>query len=124
VRRRSFGQRIIAVVAAYAVILSSLLVSLGNARAVAANVAGIDGIICRTASTGLPDRNGDDGTKVCVDACCIGCLTVVAALPPPPPRVIGVLPSSLRSAKPVSSIAFGFGYKIKSHRTRGPPSPG
>jgi hypothetical protein len=120
--KRPIGQRVIALVAAYAVVLSSLLVSFGGARIAAAAVAGLDGFICHTVPAGQPSPLGDQDTgKIAIDCCSIGCLMLVAGLPPAPAKVVGAPQTAGQRFEPLPTLVLGIGRALKSHRSRAPP---
>jgi len=109
-------------VAAYAVALASLISSVGAARAAAEAINQPDGVICHGSGAERPAPVPDENSgKICVDSCCIGCLTIVAAVPPP--VVTPVVPHSL-SQRPGLHTRFvlAAGTDFNAHRSRGPPS--
>jgi hypothetical protein len=119
--KRPLRRRIIAFAAAYAIALASLIASFGAARAAAEAINQPDGVICHS-STERPAPVPDESSgKICVDSCCIGCLTIVAAVPPP--VVTAVAPHSL-SQRPALLTRFVLvvGTDFNAHRSRGPPS--
>ena len=112
------SRRLIALAAAEAIALSSLMVSFGVARA-AVSLPGT--ITCHSeAGNTTPSGSQPDG-KLCDASCCTGCLMLVAALPPPPvavaeaPRVAG------RPLPLVAVITVGTAAHTSSHRSRAPP---
>jgi hypothetical protein len=124
-RKRLLRKRIIALAAAYAIALSGLIASFGGAQ-MAAAAAAQPGIICHTDFAGgsapSPDGNtGKTDSKTCIDDCCVGCLMLTAALPPPPVTAV-VIPRSVseRVAPPAIAVLVS-GPKTKSHRSRAPP---
>jgi len=121
--RHIWRRRVIALAAAYAVALSSLLASFGAARAAAAPTPEPLGVICHhdIADQDSP-LTGGPNSKICIDSCCIGCLMPMAALPPPPATIA---PSSLvisYRVAPLAMAALSGGRVAKSHRSRAPPS--
>jgi hypothetical protein len=116
-------RRVIALVAAYAIALASLLASFGAARAAAAEAAaGPGGVICHTltADQQTPSPSTDTG-KICVNNCCVGCLMLLAALPPPPLKVFGAPQSAAQLLTPPAVAVLSAGPHSKSHRSRAPP---
>ncbi len=88
--RRPLRRRIVALAAAYAIALSSLIASFGAASAAADAAAAPNGIICHTLVAGdEAPASGDTNSKHCIDNCCIGCLMLMAAVPPPPAKITG-----------------------------------
>lgn len=118
---RTLKRRIIALVAAYAVALSSLVASLGAAHAAAEAAGNPLGVFCHGAADGTAFPVGQGNSGICIDGCCIGCLMPLAALPPPP---VAALPSlaavGYRVALP-ASIALRDARTAKAHRSRAPP---
>ena len=119
--RRPLRRRIVALAAAYAIALSSLIASFGAASAAAA-AAGPTGVICHTLVAGdETPASGDTNSKHCADNCCIGCLMLMAALPPPPAKIIGAPLSASQSIAPAQNIVLVGGLETKDHRSRAPP---
>jgi hypothetical protein len=81
--------RVIALVAAYAIALSSLLASGVAARAAAELVAQSGGILCHSDVAGQAAPASDENNnRICADYCCVGCLTLMAAVSLPQARII------------------------------------
>jgi hypothetical protein len=118
--KRPVGRRIVALVAAYAVVLSSLLVSFGNARVAAAVVAGLDGIVCHTVPADQTAPLENTG-KIAIDCCSIGCLMLIAGLPPAPAKASGLPQTAGQRLEPLPTAVLGVGRALKSHRSRAPP---
>jgi hypothetical protein len=118
--RRPLRRRIVALAAAYAIALSSLIASFGAASAAAA--AAPNGIICHTLVAGdQTPSSGDTNGKHCADNCCIGCLMLMAAVPPPPAKIIGAPLSASQSIALPQNIVLSGGLETKDHRSRAPP---
>jgi hypothetical protein len=116
------GQRIIALVAAYAIALAGLLANFGGAQMAAAAAAQTGGVICHSDLAGSPGHFPDGGTSdVCADSCCTGCLMLVAALPPPPVTAVAFAPSASERIVPPAVTAFVASPQTESHRSRAPP---
>ncbi len=123
--KRTLRRRVIALAAAYAIALSSLIASFGAARAAADMAAHPGGVICHSVAAGkhAPASGKTSNNKTCADSCCAGCLMLMAALPPPPANAAAVhryrqrVRSSAgdRRLSPAQPDA-------KSHRSRAPPS--
>jgi hypothetical protein len=119
--RRPLQRRIVALAAAYAIALASLIASFGAASAAAA-AAAPSGIICHTLVTGdEAPASGDTHTKHCIDNCCIGCLMLLAAVPPPPAKITGAPLSAGQAVAPPRNIVLTGGLETKDHRSRAPP---
>ena len=120
--KRPLQRRITVLAAAYAIALASLIASFVAARAAAEAINQPDGVICHGSGAEqpapLPDENS---SKICVGSCCIGCLTIVAAVPPP--VVTPVVPHSL-SQRPalLTRFVLAAGTDFNARRSRGPPS--
>ena len=125
---RTIRRRFVALVAAYAIALSGLLANFTAARAGIETANSPTGIICHTLQTdqqapAQDQRSNQSGDQACAANCCIGCLMLSAALPPPPatvtgtPQAAGVL-LSLPAADAVATVS-----ETKSHRSRAPPLP-
>jgi hypothetical protein len=120
--RRPLRQRIVALVAAYAIALASLIASFGAAQATAAAVNGGTGIIChsdvaeRAPATGPHESNG----TLCFKSC-IGCITSLATVIPPTVAAAG--PPQLwfkRIDLPARVVRIARA-QLNAHRSRGPP---
>lgn len=119
---RPLWQRVVALTAAYAVALATLIASYGAARAAGEVAASPNAVICHTvvASDQAPAPASDQDH--CADNCCIGCLMLLAALPPPPNKVIGAPESASLALVPTQSAVLVGGHNTKDHRSRAPPS--
>jgi hypothetical protein len=118
--RRPLRRRIVALAAAYAIALSSLIASFGAASAAAA-AAAPNGVICHTLVAGdEAPSSGDTNTKHCIDNCCIGCLMLMAAVPPPA-KITGAPLSASQSIAPPGNIVLVGALQTKDHRSRAPP---
>jgi hypothetical protein len=120
--RRPLRRRIVALAAAYAIALASLIASFGAASAAADAAAAPNGIICHTlVSADQAPASSDTNSKHCVDNCCIGCLMLTAAVPPPPAKITRAPLSASQAVAPPQSIVLVGGLKTKDHRSRAPP---
>jgi hypothetical protein len=120
--RRPLRRRFVALAAAYAIALASLIASFGAAGATAAAAAAPNGIICHTLVTSdEAPSSGDTNTKHCIDNCCIGCLMLMVAVPPPSAKIVGAPLSASQSLAPPRNIALVGGIETKDHRSRAPP---
>jgi hypothetical protein len=120
--RQSLRRRIIALAAAYALALSSLLASFGAAQAEADAVVNPGSFLCHGAALGGAGIPSDQGNgRICIDCCCVGCLMPMVALPPPPLNVTP--PSRAISIRILPGPVAGLiGVRAaKSHRSRAPP---
>ena len=118
--RRPLQRRIVALAAAYTIALASLIASFGAASTAAA-AAAPSGIICHTVVAGdQAPSSGDTNTKHCIDNCCIGCLMLMAAVPPPA-KVTGAPLAASQSIAPPRNIVLVGWLQAKDHRSRAPP---
>lgn len=114
-------RRIVALAAAYALALSALIGTFGAAREAAAAPA-IPGLVtCHTDATGAPSPDGGTNGKLCADSCCIGCLMLMANLPPPPAVAAGYPQSSQRALALPAALSFTPTRQARSHQSRAPP---
>jgi hypothetical protein len=119
--RRPLRRRIVALAAAYTIALASLIASFGAASAAAA-AAAPTGIVCHTLAAGdAAPASGDTSTKHCIDNCCIGCLMLMAAVPPPPAKITGAPLSASQTVSPPQNIVLVGALQTKDHRSRAPP---
>jgi hypothetical protein len=113
-------RRIVALVAAYAIALSSLLATFTAARAAAATVPG--GVICHTLDAGQQAPASDQSNgNTCADNCCVGCLMLTALLPPPPANVIGAPQSAATVLEPPAIATLSGKPQSRSYQSRAPP---
>ncbi len=119
--KRTLQRRVIALAAAYAIALASLIVNFGAASAAGADVGGFSGIICHSASSGTSAPSGDQSNKLCVECCSTGCLMLMAALPPPPADAAVLLLAADEIVHPPAIDISPFVHQAKSHRSRAPP---
>ena len=120
--RRPLRRRIVALAAAYAIALASLIASFGAASAAADAAAAPNGFICHTHVAGdETPSSGDTNSNHCVGNCCVGCLMLTAAVPPPPAKIIGAPLSASQSIASPQNIVLVGGLQTKDHRSRAPP---
>jgi hypothetical protein len=119
--KRPLQQRIIALAAAYAIALASLIASFGAAQAAAEAVTQPDAIICHASATEgpAPTSDGSNG-KICVD-CCIGCVTAAPTAVPPTASVVIVRHVSITRLEPIAHRTLIASAASSAHRSRGPP---
>ena len=118
---RTIRRRAVALVAAYAIALASLLASFTAARA-AMDANSPLGVICHTIDTGqTAPAGGQDNGKACAENCCIGCLMLTAALPPPPVKITGTPQTAGQLLRPPAVSALAAKPLTQSHRSRAPP---
>jgi len=121
--RQIWRRRIVALLAAYAVALSSLVASFGAARAAAEGTFDPLGAICHHSSAAQSDPLNDHSNgNTCIDCCCVGCLMPMAALPPPPAIAAPALHAISYRVAAVAMAALSGVRTAKSHRSRAPPA--
>jgi hypothetical protein len=118
-RKRSLGRRFIALSAAYAFVVSFLIAGYVAAAAAGAVGGNSVAVICHGAA---PSSTPDDESngKLCGNDCCTGCLSLIAALPPPP-DVVAFVQSCERSFAPPAIVGLAGRTAVKSHQSRAPP---
>jgi hypothetical protein len=119
--KRPLAQRVIALAAAYAIALSSLIASFSAVRAAVADATASDIVICQRTLLGQTAPGSDHGD--CSASCCLGCLTLLAAVPPPPTTVIALERSPGQLLALPVTLDLPFNPQTKSHRSRAPPQP-
>lgn len=119
--KRPLQQRIIAVAAAYAIALASLIASFGAAQVAAEAAAQPDTVICHASAAERPAPASDESSgKICVD-CCIGCVTAVPAAVPPATSVVIIRQVSVTRLEPIAHRVLIASAASSAHRSRGPP---
>lgn len=115
-------RRIIALAAAYVIALSGLIGAFGVARTAAAAAAVPGAITCHSEIDSQQEPSGDErhGT-LCIDSCCVGCLMLMAALPPPPDIAAGKPQLSGQQLPVLPGADFTRTQETGSHQSRGPP---
>jgi len=114
-------QRVIALVAAYAIALASVISSFGLARAAADIAIQPGGVLCHSPA-GHPAPSPDEANgKICIGSCCVGCLMLMAALPPPPVTAVARPRSSGENNALLENFVLVPGADNTSHRSRAPP---
>jgi hypothetical protein len=115
-------RRVVALAAAYAIALSGIIANFGAGRAAAAESGTPGTVTCHTEIAGDPSPTDDqDNGKACADSCCIGCLMLTAALPPPSATPIGALRSP-GQILPLPAVAgFVSAPQSKFNQSRAPP---
>jgi hypothetical protein len=120
---KRLGRRIVALAAAYAIALSGLLASFSAAQA-AAGAAGVpSGVICHTLFPGEAPYPAGEPTNGdhCANNCCVGCLMLMAALPPPPITIAGSPQAAGRPLALPTAAVLAARSGTKSNRSRAPP---
>jgi DUF2946 family protein len=120
--RRPLRQRIVALVAAYAIALASLIASFGAAQATAEAVNGGTGIICHSdVAEGAPATGPHESDGTLCFKSCIGCIASLATVIPPTVAAAGLPQLSFKRLDLPARVTPIAGAKFKAHRSRGPP---
>jgi len=112
-------RRFIAIAAAYAIALSSLIATFNAVRIAAAAADPLTGVICERTQLGNPVPGGDQADLGKSGS--LGCLIQLAAVPPPPTRSITVEHLAGELLAPPAVIEFRSSPQTKSHQSRAPP---
>jgi hypothetical protein len=113
-------RRFVALGVAYAIALASVIATVGAVRAEVADLTSSGVVLChlmrfgQTAPSGIPPKG-------CDNSCCIGCLALLAAVPPPPTTSIAVAQNPGRLLAAPVPMELPSDPQIKSHRSRAPP---
>jgi hypothetical protein len=116
---RPLLRRVVALAAAYAIALSSLIASFSAVRAAVADATASDIVICQRTQLGQTAPGSDHGD--CSTSCCLGCLTLPAAVPPPPTTAVALERSPGQLLALPVTLDLPFNPQTKSHRSRAPP---
>lgn len=111
-------RRVIALAAAYAIALSGLIASFSAVRAAVADATSSEIVICQPTLLG---EKGPTGVPTDCESCCVGCLVLLAAVPPPSTMAIAIertpgtlLPLPAKPKLPSDP-------QTRSHQSRAPP---
>ena len=112
-------RRVVALAAAYAIALSSVITNFSAAQAAAETTNQLNDVLCHSSVAEQPaPRSDGSNSKICVEWCCVGCLAT--AVPPPMPAA--ALPHSLNQGlTPLVRVVLAGGTDFNAHRSRGPP---
>jgi hypothetical protein len=119
--RRPLRQRIIALVAAYALALASLVAGFGAAQAAVEAVDGGSSIICHSDLAGGPATGSHENNGAICLKSCIGCMTSLATVIPPTLTAAGPPQLSFKRLDLPARVVRIDGTKFNAHRSRGPP---
>jgi hypothetical protein len=121
VAERSLRQRVIALVAAYALALANLLATFTAAQAAAEAGTVADPALCHSLVEQPGPLSDESSGKICPD-CCIGCLgSASSGAPPPADFAVTVPEASFMRLVPLAQIAVGPTAHSSARRSRGPP---
>ena len=119
--KRPLARRLVALAAAYAIALAGLVVSFGAVRSAIADAAAADTVICHVPRLDRQAPAGDSNSD-CNSSCSIGCLVLLAAVPPPATASVAVEHSTGRPMALPAIIDRPATAYTKSHRSRAPPT--
>ena len=119
--RRPLRQRLIALVAAYAIALASLAAGFGAAQAAVQALDGGYGVICHSEGTGDPPTGSQDSNGAICLKSCIGCISALATVLPPTVAPAGPPQLSFKRLNPPAPVVTLAGAKANANRSRGPP---
>jgi peptidoglycan/LPS O-acetylase OafA/YrhL len=120
--KRPFRRRLIALLAVYAIALSGLIASFGGASAAATDLASNSaGILCHSAGGQTSPTDDQTNSKICIESCCVGCLMLMATLPPPPASAFAIRQTASKIVHSLAVAALTGTPAAKSHRSRAPP---
>ena len=119
--KRPLRQRIVALVAAYAIAFAGLVASFVAAQAAAGAAAQPDVIICHS---GLGDdpapASPDNNRNLCIKSC-VGCIVSLAIAVPPTVSAAWLPRSAMKRLDPPVRLVRLDSAKANAHRARGPP---
>jgi hypothetical protein len=114
----------LALATAYAIVLSSLFANIGAVHAATGGPLDPWSVICHAPGAARHQPAGDEGnSRTCIDGCSIGCLMLLATVPPPPVQAVPLTRASGQVLKPPAMIALARRPERKSHLSQGPPLP-
>jgi hypothetical protein len=119
--KRPLRQRVVALTAAYAIVLAGMIATFGAARTVAEAAAQQDVVICHSGVADEPAPGPQDGNgDLCIKSC-VGCITSLA-MAIPPIVLAARLPQLVIKRLDLPTRVFRIARaKFNAHRSRGPP---
>ena len=119
--KRPLRQRVVALVAAYAIALAGLIGSLGTAAALAEVTTQPDVVICHSSLADKPAPVPQDSNRnLCIKSC-VGCITSLAMAIPPTVSAARLPQSVIKRLNLPARVVRIAGAKFNAHRSRGPP---
>jgi len=119
--KRPLRQRIIALVAAYAIAFAGLIASFVVAQAAAETAAQSDVIICHSSLGDEPAPASQDNNGTLCTKSCIGCITSLAMAIPPTVSAARLPQSAMKRLDLLVRLICLDNAKANAHRSRGPP---
>jgi hypothetical protein len=118
---RPLRQRIIALVAAYAIAFAGLIASFVAAQAAAETAAQPDVVICHSGLGENPaPASQDNNGNLCIKSC-VGCITSLAMAIAPTVSAARLPQSAITRLDLPTRVVGIAGAKANAHRSRGPP---
>jgi len=119
--KRPLRQRVIALVAAYAIAFAGLIASFVAAQAAAETAAQSDVVICHSSLGEQPAPASQDSNGTLCIKSCVGCITSLAMAIPPTVSAARLPPSAVTRPHLLERAVQIAGAKFNAHRSRGPP---
>jgi hypothetical protein len=119
--KRPLRQRVIALVAAYAIAFAGLIASFVAAQAAAETAAQPDIVICHSSLGEQPaPASQDSNGNLCIKSC-VGCITSLAMAIAPTVSAARLPQSAITRLDLPARVVGIAGAKANAHRSRGPP---
>jgi hypothetical protein len=116
-----YARTLVALIAAYALALQTVLLTFGGAVAAAGEGAGPAICAHRGADTGVPPVGPDPHSQGCLAACLTGCCCALIAVEPPAVQATRA-PHALTTGDDVTApVAIALPRVTGRHRSRAPP---
>jgi hypothetical protein len=112
-------QRVIALVAAYAIAFAGVIANFVAAQAAAETAAQLDVVICHSSLGEHPAPSQDSNGNLCIKSC-VGCITLAMGIAPTVSATRPPQSAFKRFDLPGSVVGIA-GAKFNAHRPRGPP---
>jgi hypothetical protein len=119
--KRPLLRRFVALGVAYAIALASVIATVRAVRAEFADATSSGIVICHLTRFGQTAPSGGIPPKGCDNSCCIGCLALLVAVPPPPTTSIAVGQNLGQRQPPRVATELTSDPQTKSYRSRAPP---
>ena len=119
--KRPLRQRIVALVAAYAIAFAGLIASFVAAQTAAEAAAQPDVIICHSSLGADPaPASQDSNGNLCIKSC-VGCIASLAIAVPPTVSAAWLPQFAMKRLDLPAPVTVLAGAKADAHRSRGPP---
>jgi hypothetical protein len=119
--KQPLARRIAALAVAYIFALSGIIGSFSAAATAGAAVeSGL--VTCHGSRAGeQTPAGGQPNGMPCDNSCCIGCVSALAALPPPPTTSVAIERTQGPQLAAPATVELPFDPQVRSHQSRGPP---